>query len=278
VGNASGNAATINVGDNAKAGLLSITGTYTQLATGTMTGLVNGTTAGTGFSQLKVTGTAALAGTINFTVATAFQGSLTVGEAFTALTAGSVTGTFSNTTIAINSNFHFVVSYTSTGVVLTVASGPVAHSGTAAASQLALVNTRQSIPTAKQPMSATNLRHGIGAAVKTARPVFVAGLRTGSERSGARVDPQWEQVSLRPRLSVPLVSDWRTAPGAVAHVVSVPVTNSVRQMGSTSPSWSGMRQSVTGARIVNRLAGVTNRGTAPVKVFPMHLPMARLGQ
>jgi hypothetical protein len=124
VGNASGSVATINVGDSAKAGLLSITGTYTQLATGAMTGLVNGTTAGTGFSQLKVTGAAALAGTINFTVATAFQPSLTVGETFTALTASSVTGTFSNSTIAINSSFHFVVSYTSTGVVLTVASGP----------------------------------------------------------------------------------------------------------------------------------------------------------
>jgi hypothetical protein len=123
VGNASGTAATINVGDTAKAGLLTITGTYKQLATGTITGYINGTTAGTGYSQLKVSGTAALAGTITFTVASSFQSSLTVGETFTVLTASSVSGTFTNSTIAINSNFHFTVSYTATGVVLTVASG-----------------------------------------------------------------------------------------------------------------------------------------------------------
>ncbi len=59
VGNASGTAVTINVGNNGIAGLLSITGKYTQLTTGTMTGFINGTAA-TGFSQLKVTGAAAL--------------------------------------------------------------------------------------------------------------------------------------------------------------------------------------------------------------------------
>jgi hypothetical protein len=87
-----------------------------------MTGLINGTAAGTGFSQLKVTGTAALAGTINFTVAAAFQSSLTLGETFTVLTSSAVSGTFSNSTIAINGTFQFDVSYTATGVVLTVAS------------------------------------------------------------------------------------------------------------------------------------------------------------
>jgi len=121
VGNATGTAATINVGDTGKAGLLSITGTYTQLATGTITGFINGTTVGTGYSQLKVTGTAALGGTINFTVSASFQPSLTVGEKFTVLTASSVTGTFTNSTIAINATLQFDVSYTATGVVLTVA-------------------------------------------------------------------------------------------------------------------------------------------------------------
>jgi hypothetical protein len=122
VGNASGTATTLNVGDSAKAGLLTITGTYTQLATGNMTGTINGTTAGSGFSQLKVSGTATLAGPINFTVTSSFQKSLTLGETFTVLTASSITGTFSNSTIAINSTYQFDVSYTSTGVVLTVAS------------------------------------------------------------------------------------------------------------------------------------------------------------
>jgi hypothetical protein len=122
IGNATGNTVTLNVGDTGKAGLLTITGTYTQLATGNLTGTINGTTAGTGFSQLAISGTATLAGTINFTVTSAFQKSLTLGETFTVLTASSISGTFSNTTIAINSTLQFDVSYTSTGVVLTVAS------------------------------------------------------------------------------------------------------------------------------------------------------------
>ncbi len=121
VGNASGAAVTLNVGDTGKAGLLTITGTYKQLATGNLTGLINGTTAGSGFSQLKISGAATLAGTINFTVASSFQASLTLGETFTVLTASSITGTFSNSVIAINSTYQFDVTYTSTGVVLTVA-------------------------------------------------------------------------------------------------------------------------------------------------------------
>jgi hypothetical protein len=70
---------------------------------------------------LKVSGTASLAGTITFTVASSFQSSLKVGQTFTVLTASSITGSFSNSTIAINSTFQFDVSYTSTGVILTVA-------------------------------------------------------------------------------------------------------------------------------------------------------------
>jgi hypothetical protein len=121
VGNASGASATINAGDTNKAGLLTITGTYKQLATGIFTGYVSSTKADTGYSVMKVSGTAALAGTINFTVAASFQASLKVGDTFTVLTASSVSGTFSNSTIAINSTFQFDVSYKSNEVILTVA-------------------------------------------------------------------------------------------------------------------------------------------------------------
>jgi hypothetical protein len=145
VGNASGTAVTINVGDTGKSGLLAITGTYTQLATGNLTGLINGTTAGSGFSQLSVTGTAALAGTINFTVSSGFQASLTLGETFTVLSAGSVSGAFSNSTIAINSSFHFNVTYTSTGVVLTVASGAAPASGTVSSLTQSAIRSYQPI-------------------------------------------------------------------------------------------------------------------------------------
>jgi fibronectin-binding autotransporter adhesin len=190
VGNASGAAGTINVGDTGKSGLLAITGTYTQLATGNMTGLINGATAGTGFSQINITGTAALAGTINFTVATAFQSSLTSGETFTVLNASSVTGTFSNSTIAINSSFHFVVSYTSTGVVLTVQAGPVAPPNASPAqvtAQVAMVNPKLAPTTittttkSKTLVLVSGSRHSASGAGKSARPIVVASLpqRTG---------------------------------------------------------------------------------------------------
>ena len=179
VGTASVGSATINVGDAGKSGLLAITGSYTQLATGTMTGLINGTTAGTGYSQLKVTGTAALAGTINFTVAAAFQSSLTLGETFTALTASSLAGTFSNSTIAINSTFHFTVSYTTTGVVLTVASGPVGAPSSSPVPSMAMASSRPvmtskpSLARSKTPILTSGL-HVLNGASKASRIVVAS--------------------------------------------------------------------------------------------------------
>jgi fibronectin-binding autotransporter adhesin len=178
-GNATGSAVTINVGDSGKSGLLAITGTYTQLATGNMTGLINGTTAGTGFSQINVTGTTALAGTINFTVAAAFQASLTLGEQFVVLNASTVSGTFSNSTIAINSSFHFVVSYTGTSVILTVASGPVGRAPSSneaqAAAQIVMASTKPATApsNSKTPVLNSGLRHGANSVSKSSRPVLV---------------------------------------------------------------------------------------------------------
>jgi len=204
VGNATGTAVTINVGDSGKSGLLAITGTYTQLATGTMTGLVNGTTAGSGFSQLTVSGTAALAGTINFTVAAGFQGSLTLGETFTVLTASSVTGTFSNTTIAINSTFHFNVSYTATGVVLTVASGPVRPPSTSALAQpvpqmqIAKAGTKPVATVSKSVVPVSGLRHHVsGVIAKNSKPILVARLATSHGRSNTILARRTELSDLR---------------------------------------------------------------------------------
>jgi hypothetical protein len=118
-------AAIFNIGDTGKATAVKISSTYTQLSTGKLTASIGGTTAGTQYSQLQVKGAATLAGTLGATLVSAF--SPTVGETFTVLTASSVTGAFSNTTIAINASEHFAISYTATGVVLTVASGPAAQ-------------------------------------------------------------------------------------------------------------------------------------------------------
>jgi hypothetical protein len=115
-------------GDASKAGIFKITGgSYKQAATGKLTTAIGGTTVGTQYSQLQVTGTGTA--TLNGTLAAPLLGAFvpSVGQTFTVLTASSVTGTFTNTTIAINSSEHFAISYTATGVVLTVVAGPAAE-------------------------------------------------------------------------------------------------------------------------------------------------------
>jgi hypothetical protein len=124
VGNASTTAATFIIGDsNKKSGLIAIANNYAQLATGVMDVQIGGTTPGTQYSQLNVTGTAALTGTLNIAIIKSFKP--TIGQTFTILNASTgVTGTFSvvNGT-SIDSTKHFSVSYTPTTVVLTVVSG-----------------------------------------------------------------------------------------------------------------------------------------------------------
>ncbi len=117
----SGTAPSISVGDAGKAGLLKITGTYTQLSTGTLNVTVGGTALGSEYSRLEVTGTASLSGTLTVDLINSFTPK--VGASFTILSAKSITGTFSTQYIDINSSEYFAVSYTSKGVVLTVDSG-----------------------------------------------------------------------------------------------------------------------------------------------------------
>jgi hypothetical protein len=109
-----------SVGDAGKAGQMKITGSYAQTANGKLSTAIGGTTVITQYSQLKVIGTATLKGTLAAPLIGTFVP--TVGQTFTVLSAGSVTGTFSNTTIPINSSEFFAVSYTSKSVVLTVTS------------------------------------------------------------------------------------------------------------------------------------------------------------
>jgi hypothetical protein len=124
IGVRTGNAATYSVGDAGKSALVQVTGTYTQWPTGILSTGIGGTSVGTQYSQLKA-GHATLAGTLAAPLLSGFTP--TVGQTFTVLSAGSVTGTFSNTTIAINSSEHFAISYPPRSVVLTVVSGPAAE-------------------------------------------------------------------------------------------------------------------------------------------------------
>jgi fibronectin-binding autotransporter adhesin len=275
VGNATGTAATINVGDNAKAGLLSITGKYTQLATGTMTGLVAGTAAGTGFSQLKVTGTAALAGTINFTVATAFQSSLTLGETFTVLTSSGVSGTFSNSTIAINGTFQFNVSYTSTAVVLTVAATtpdgshqPGAQTTTAmpvATAKLASAAVKRT-----SPVVVGGLRRASGTS-KISRPVVMAAWTPAVGHSDAILAGGFEKKSLRSweRVSAISVSRFRTG------VAMTRLPSAVNASAMHSLPASDLRMGGESHAIGIPVAGwmdATGGRRAPVKLLAPMLP------
>jgi hypothetical protein len=112
--------ATFSVGDTGKSAQVKITGTYTQLAGGILSTPIGGTTVGTEYSQVKASGAAILVGTLAAPLLSGFTP--TVGQTFTVFSAPSITGTFSNPTIPINSSEFFVVSYTKTSVVLTVAS------------------------------------------------------------------------------------------------------------------------------------------------------------
>jgi fibronectin-binding autotransporter adhesin len=201
----SGTAPTISAGDSGKAGLLAITGNYTQLSSATMNSFVGGTTVGTQYSQLQVSGTASLAGTLTVTLASGFTP--TVGSTFTVLTATSVTGTFSDSTIAINGSEHFNVSYTPTGVVLTVASGAAQSGGLAQASAAAAAVTT------RQPVLTSKLQRSIFATPRRNNHILVAGTgnirtRWGAIHAGGVVFGNFGEVN---RLPVQ-VATWKHMP------------------------------------------------------------------
>jgi hypothetical protein len=270
-GNATGNAVTINIGDTAKAGLLTITGTYTQLATGNMTGLINGTVAGSGFSQMKITGAAALAGTINFTVAAAFQSSLTQSETFTVLTASTLNGTtFSNTTIAINSNFHFQVSYTANSVILIVQTGPAGAPNSSPAPAMAAVTLASAKPASKSRTGVlvSAVEHDASAASKATKPLMVAAWAQPGERSNAILARGSEYITGQ-RI-------WEHVPmsaGVKAMRVSVaPVRTVESNMSRTTVPVSDLRTAQThsnGVQLGGWMDGANNRRVPAKSLLPM---------
>jgi hypothetical protein len=234
----SGTAPTLSVGDTGKAGLLAITGSYTQLSTGTLNGFVGGTTVGTQYSQLKVTGAASLGGTLTVALASGFTP--TLGSTFTVLTANSVAATFSNSTIAINSTEHFNVSYTSTGVVLTVASGPTSKSSN---------SVQPSLVAALPPKPHPILSSGLWRTMKGGS--VIADIRRVGARSNAILGREHAfrccAGSTRPSVL------YRSTPARVA-------------TWKHNPSWTGSaaKLPVNVARL-NQSAGQTNNWIAPVR-------------
>jgi len=116
--------ATVTAGDStSQAGKLTISGSYTQGATGILNIAIGGTQVGTQYSQLAVSNGASLNGTLNISLINHFLP--TLGSVFTILTANPVTGQFSTVHgLGINSGEHFEIAHSSSGVTLTVASGP----------------------------------------------------------------------------------------------------------------------------------------------------------
>jgi fibronectin-binding autotransporter adhesin len=249
----SGTAPTMNVGDSGKAGLLAITGNYTQLATATMNSFIGGATVGTQYSQLQVSGSASLAGTLTVTLASGFTP--TIGSTFTVMTAGSISGTFSDSTIAISSSEHFNVSYTSTGVVLTVASGAATESGTPPVG---------SVPR-RQPVFVSGLGYRAGAP-NGSNHFFVASvgpvrLGSGIILAGGYRPPGYEVAGQRPA----------PAPGSYRPAVPRPIQPvlSIGHEVSSAPIWSAPGHGVSDVRMP---ATSTLIRRQPVKILTSPLP------
>ena len=114
---------TVVVGDStSKAGVLTVTGSYSQQASGVVDMAIGGTTIGSQYSQMAVSNGVGLDGTLTIKLINSFVP--TIGDTFTILTGSAVTGQFTKVTGSnINSGEHFEVNYTPTAVTLTVVSG-----------------------------------------------------------------------------------------------------------------------------------------------------------
>jgi hypothetical protein len=94
LGNVS-SAGTVVPGNGSTPGILTVSGDFVQTSLGSLSVLVNGTTAGSGYGQLAVTGSVALAGTLSLTMTNSSQ----VGDTYRVLDhngAGLMTGSFQN--------------------------------------------------------------------------------------------------------------------------------------------------------------------------------------
>jgi hypothetical protein len=269
----SGTTPTINVGDAGKAGLLSITGTYAQLSTGTMNVSIGGATVGTQYSQLKITGAASLGGTLTAAEVNAFVP--TVGQTFTVLTASSVSGTFLNSTIAINSTEHYAVSYTSTGVVLTVVSGPASNSSSSSqpVAPIAMASSKLSMPVSKAPILTSGVKHQLGTSggKTAAKPVLVAGLKS-SGRSNTILGAGSDLANRRGLPSTAVASSWNSVEPVTAAVSQLPKAlnvNSVRSGLQLSNNLVGQTQAIAVRSALRGGLGTSNMRQLPIKMMRM---------
>src|ERR1700728_4164697 len=286
IGNATGTAATLNVGDSGVAGLLAITGTYTQLATGTMNVSIGGLTTGT-YSALSVSGNASLGGTLTAAIVNSLVlTSSNIGQTFTILTSGgTVSGTFANSTVTSGTDV-FTVSYTSNSVVLTLTSvtGPGAKGSKnppASALQTAvLAAPKPTTVVSKSPTLTSGLRQRVGVTNRIARPILVAGLAQPGDRPDANAARGSELGNLRSWEHVP-ASPIASRPIAVARIATLggveplhaPHNNLARNVWAGADSAIAVHPIATPSTLAG-WAGNSNKARVPVKIALPSLPRA----
>jgi uncharacterized repeat protein (TIGR01451 family) len=118
IGTITGNVANnATVGPGFSAGIINITGSYTQSSSGVLNIEISGLTAGTQYDQLNISGTATLNGTLNITY---FGGFLpVVGDSFTPITYASSSGGFTTTNGLVQSGVTLQATQGATSFVLT---------------------------------------------------------------------------------------------------------------------------------------------------------------
>jgi len=268
VGNASGTAVTLNVGDSGKAGLLAITGTYTQLATGVMNVSIGGLTTGT-YSELTVSGTTTLGGTltvaiVNGLVLTASN----IGDTFTVLSStGTLSGNFTNSTVTVGSD-EFSVAKVGNTVVLTLTSVTAAKGSN---SQAAVA--QHSKATAKPAAGhGSDLRQRVDNAIRISKRVVISGLARSTSHSNAIPVRGSELSNLRSWDRIPMVADNPIRPVEVAQA---PRAESANVSGAGLPTSDLRREQMhpIGAQTQSaRWMGISTSRRDPVKSLQPMLP------
>jgi hypothetical protein len=167
-----------------------------------------------------------------------------------------------NSTIAINSSEHFVISYTATSVVLTVASGPASNSNNNTPTiQLAAAATNQPVKKTSSIAAKNNLRHAVGSGFNKGIFVADASRRTATSDLAKIVRPRiWEHI--------PVTSDHLKAVTVMSRAVNVSAHTNFDQRVN---NWSSASHAIP---VRAPLTGVTNANN--VRRAPMHIQLPQM--
>jgi len=199
------NAGTLSPGSSP--GTLTVDGNFTQEASGTLAIELGGTTPSIEYDQLVVTGTAAVAGTLDVSFYNEFSPSL--GESFSILIYSSLSGTFDTLNLPpLDSGLAWEVDYGSTAVTLSVGadggsiSGEVTYTGNHGYN---LVNVGLFLNPNDAPVTTVEVTSGTGV-----YSYSIPGIPSGTYYIGALMDLNGNH---QPDLGEPF--DWYGAPDSL---------------------------------------------------------------